>query len=136
MKLRTWCIRIGQLLTKTVLVFTGFLVSLTLLNPATTKAEDNRGGITIRQQNVSIEKVFQSIEKQSGYRFFYNETLLQGAGKVTINLQNVSLQEALDACFHNQPLSYAIVDKTIIVKRRREQQPKAPEAAAVALSRP
>lgn len=136
MKLRTWCIRIGQILTKTVLVFTGFLVCLTLFNPAITKAENNRGGITIRQQNAPIEKVFQSIEKQSGYRFFYNETLLLGAGKVTINLQNVSLQEALDACFHNQPLSYAIVDKTIIVKRRQEQQLKAPEAAAVALSGP
>jgi TonB-linked SusC/RagA family outer membrane protein len=136
MKLRTWCIRMGQILTKTVLVFTGFLISLTLFNPATTKAENNRGGITIRHQNVPIEKVFQSIEKQSGYRFFYNETLLQGAGKVTINLQNVSLQEALEACFQNQPLSYAIVDKTIIVKRRPEQQPKAPELAAVSVSGP
>ena len=136
MKLRTWCIRMGQLLTKTVLVFTGFLISLTVFNPATAKAENNWGGITIRHQNVPIEKVFQSIEKQSGYRFFYNETLLQGAGKVTINLQNVSLQEALEACFQNQPLSYAIVDKTIIVKRRPEQQPQAPELAAVSVSGP
>ncbi len=136
MKLRTWCIRIGQILTKTVLVFTGFLVFLTLFCAASIKAESGRGGITIRQQNVPIEKVFQSIEKQSGYRFFYNETLLQGAGKVTINLQNVSLQEALDACFHNQPLSYAIVDKTIIVKKRPDQRPQAPVAAAVSLSKP
>jgi TonB-linked SusC/RagA family outer membrane protein len=126
----------GQILTKTVLVFTGYLIFLILFNPAISKAEDDRGGITIRQQNAPIEKVFQSIEKQSGYRFFYNETLLQGAGKVTINLQNVSLQEALNACFYNQPLSYAIVDKTIIVKRRQEQQPKAPEAAVAALSAP
>lgn len=136
MKLRTWCIRMGQILTKTVLVFTGFLIFLILFKPAISKAEDDRGGITIRQQNAPIEKVFQSIEKQSGYRFFYNETLLQAAGKVTLNLQNVSLQEALEACFLNQPLSYAIVDKTIIVKKRQEQQPKAPEVAAVALSRP
>jgi TonB-linked SusC/RagA family outer membrane protein len=136
MKLRTWCIRIGQILTKTVLVCTGFLVFLTLFNPATVLAEDDRGGITIRQQNVPIQKVFQTIEKQSGYRFFYNETLLQGAVKVTLNLQNVSLQVALEACFRNQPLSYAIVDKTIIVKRRPEQQPTAPVTAAVSLSRP
>ncbi len=137
MKLRTWCIRIGQNLTKTVLVCTGFLVFLTLFCPQLTKAENDRGGITIRHQNVPIEKVFQSIEKQSGYRFFYNETLLQGAGKVTLNLQNVSLQEALEACFRNQPLSYAIVEKTIIVKKRPEQQSTAPIAtAAVTLSKP
>ena len=138
MKLRTWCIRMGQILTKTVLVFKGFLIFLTLFNPATTQAEDDRGGITIRHENVPIQKVFQSIEKQSGYRFFYNETLLQGAVKVTLNLQNVSLQDALDACFRNQPLSYAIVEKTIIVKRRQEQaQTTAPIAAtAVSFSKP
>ncbi|HEX6431808.1 MAG TPA: carboxypeptidase-like regulatory domain-containing protein, partial [Niastella sp.] len=137
MKLRTWCIRMGQILTKTVLVCTVFLVFLTLFCPQLTKAENDRGGITIRQQNVPIEKVFQSIEKQSGYRFFYNETLLQGAGKVTLNLQNASLQEALEACFRNQPLSYAIVEKTIIVKKRPEQQQStAPITATVTFSKP
>src|SRR3954470_21538904 len=109
MKLRTWCIRSGQKLAKPVLVFAGFLVFLTIFNPATLQAEDDRGGITLRHENVPIQKVFQTIEKQSGYRFFYNETLLQGSVKVTLHLQNVSLQEALDACFRNQPLSYAIV---------------------------
>ncbi|OQP44583.1 hypothetical protein A4H97_09450 [Niastella yeongjuensis] len=136
MKLRTWCIRSGQLLTKPVLVFAGFLVFLTIFNPATMQAEDDWGGITIRHENAPIQKVFQSIEKQSGYRFFYNETLLQGAVKVSLNLQNVSLQEALDACFRNQPLSYAIVDKTIIVKRRPEQQPVAPVPTAVSFTLP
>ncbi|WP_207514017.1 TonB-dependent receptor [Longitalea luteola] len=136
MKLRTWCIRSGQILTKTVLVCTGLLFFLTLIDPVTAQAEDDRGGITIRQQNVPIQKVFQTIEKQSGYRFFYNETLLQGAVNVTVNLQNVSLQVALEACFRNQPLSYAIVDKTIIVKRRPVQQSTAPVTAAVTLSRP
>ncbi|AEV99040.1 hypothetical protein A4D02_10805 [Niastella koreensis] len=135
MKLRTWCIRSGQILAKPVLVFAGFLVFLTIFNPAIIQAENGRGGITIRDENVSIQKVFQSIEKQSGYRFFYNETLLQGAVKVTLNLQNVSLQVALDACFRNQPLSYAIVDKTIIVKRK-QQQSSAPIPTAVSFSNP
>ena len=136
MKLRTWCIRSGQILAKPVLVFAGFLVFLTIFNPATVQAENGRGGITIRHENAPIQKVFQSIEKQSGYRFFYNETLLQGAVKVTLNLQHVSLQEALDACFRNQPLSYAIVDKTIIVKRRPEQQSLAPVPTAVSFTNP
>ncbi|OQP58195.1 hypothetical protein A3860_07675 [Niastella vici] len=136
MKLRTWCIRMGLILTKTVLVCTGMLLFLTLFNPATTKAENGRGGITLRQENAPLQKVFQSIEKQSGYRFFYNETLLQGAVKVTLRLQNASLVEALDACFHNQPLSYAIVDKTIIVKRKKEQPASAPLTAAVSVSNP
>ncbi|WP_205509663.1 TonB-dependent receptor [Longitalea arenae] len=136
MKLRTWCIRSGQILTKTVLVCTGLLIFVTLFHPATAQAEDDRGGITIRQQNVPIQKVFHTIEKQSGYRFFYNETLLQGAVNVTLNLQHVSLQVALEACFRNQPLSYAIVDKTIIVKRRPGQPSAAPVTAAVSTSRP
>jgi TonB-linked SusC/RagA family outer membrane protein len=81
-------------------------------------AELDTQGITIRQQNVPLEKIFQSIEKQTGYRFFYNESLLEGVGKVSLNLQNVSLQEALDACFRDQPFTYSIVERTIIVKRK------------------
>jgi TonB-linked SusC/RagA family outer membrane protein len=46
---------------------------------------------------------------------------LEKASKVTINVQNVSVQEALDACFKNQAfLTYAIVQKSIIIKKKEQ----------------
>lgn len=75
--------------------------------------------ITIKKENASLETVFREIEKQSPYRFFFNETLMKQARPVTIDVERASLSEALEACFKMQPaLTYAIVEKTIIVKRR------------------
>ena len=77
--------------------------------------------ISISERNVSLEDVFSKIEKQSGYQFFYNDRLLQMAHDLTINVTNVSVKEALDACFKNQPLSYSIVNKTVVVEKKKSE---------------
>jgi TonB-linked SusC/RagA family outer membrane protein len=75
-------------------------------------------GVTINKTNVPLQTVFSEIEKQSRYQFFYNESLLQKASNVTIDVKDASIEEALSSCFKNQPLTYALVDNTIIVKRK------------------
>lgn len=79
--------------------------------------------ITIHVKNGSLEKVFTEIGKQSGYHFFFNERLLKDAKKVSLNLQEASLKEALDACFSGQPFNYVIV-KQIVVVRKKETSPE------------
>ena len=74
--------------------------------------------VTLSQRNASLDKIFQEIRKQTGYSFLYtDEQLLQGR-KVSLQLKNVPLEQALDACFLDQPLSWSISDKVIIVKRK------------------
>ncbi len=74
--------------------------------------------VTINQRNSSLDKIFQEIRKQTGYTFLYtDEQLLQGR-KVSLQLKNASLEQVLEACFQDQPLTYAISDKMIIVKRK------------------
>src|SRR5690606_25643305 len=58
--------------------------------------------------------------KQSGYFFWYENSVLQKTGNVSVDLNDVSLKEALDACFKNQPLSYSIIGKTVSVKLKTE----------------
>lgn len=72
--------------------------------------------VTISENNVSLEKAFKLIKKQTGYSFLYTESQLQLFNRVTIHVKNVPIEHALQACFENQPFSYAIMDKTIIVK--------------------
>jgi len=74
--------------------------------------------VTLSQKNVSIEKVFKEIKKQIGYSFLYTDELLQKASKVTVEVKNTPLNLVLDQLFSNQPLSYVIVDQTIIVKNK------------------
>ena len=40
--------------------------------------------ISLSAQNVSLEKIFKEVKKQSGYRFFYEDDLVQNAKKVNI----------------------------------------------------
>jgi hypothetical protein len=62
--------------------------------------------------------VFQELEKQTGYSFLYENKLLEKANKVTISLKNASLQQVLDECFKNQPLSYKIFNNTVVVAEK------------------
>lgn len=74
--------------------------------------------ISISLKKASIEKVFQEIEKQSEYRFFYNEKLLKNSKKITLDIKNSSLNSVLDVCFKDQPFSYVIDDRQIIIKQK------------------
>ncbi|WP_169472411.1 SusC/RagA family TonB-linked outer membrane protein [Pedobacter hiemivivus] len=75
-------------------------------------------------QNVNIQKkdailttVFSTIEKQTGYSFFWkNEDLTKI--KVDVKLQNASLEDALKEVFKGLPLTYSIVKKSIVVQAK------------------
>src|SRR6202012_5558720 len=56
-----------------------------------------------------------------GYGLITKDGLIETANKVTLKIKNVTLKQALDACFKNQPLTYEIVGKTIVVKEKPVQ---------------
>lgn len=72
--------------------------------------------INLSEKDAPLTQVFRKIEEQSGFSFLYNDQTLQRAAKVTLTLKNSTLEEALAACFRDQPLSYTVDGKTIIVK--------------------
>lgn len=78
--------------------------------------------VTLREKNASVEAVFHAIEKQTGYVFFYDHADLQHQ-KISINLKNVTLEEALDRCFAKLPLTYKIIGTTIAIKRKEGVTP-------------
>ncbi|MDB5262379.1 MAG: TonB-dependent receptor plug, partial [Adhaeribacter sp.] len=76
--------------------------------------------ISISEKNAPLEKVFREIGKQSGYLFLYNNELLRKAKPVTLSVKGASLEQVLEACFLGQPLTYSLVEKTIVIKPREE----------------
>lgn len=86
--------------------------------------------ITLHIKNGSLEKAFTQIGKQSGYHFFFNQRLLKDAKKVSLSLKDVTLQEALDACFSDQPFNYVILNQTVVVRKKDEPLPAAKTTAA------
>ena len=73
--------------------------------------------ISISEKDVPLEKVFTQIKQQSSYVFFYDEEWMKQANKVTLNVDNASLETVLKICFLKQPLTYSIVGNTVVLKK-------------------
>ena len=74
--------------------------------------------ITLNEKNASMETVFKDIRKQSGYIIFFDKSLLNNLAPVNIHVTNASLPETLNKCLEDQPLTFSIVDNTIIIKEK------------------
>ena len=88
--------------------------------------------ITIKGENLTLQKVFAEIRKQTGFQFFYADEVLATAKNVTVNIKKAGIDEVLDYCFRDQGLSYTITESTIIVRRKIS----APEPAVAELPAP
>jgi len=82
--------------------------------------------VSIKASGVSLEKICMEIHQQTGYNFFYKDDCINTAKKVTVNLQNAPLTDALDACLKGQAISYKITGKTVVLTLKEtiaDQQP-------------
>ncbi len=81
--------------------------------------------ITVSATNEPLQKVFKEIQKQSGYDFLYLYDLLEKEGNVTVDLKNVTVKDAVEACIKGKNLTYSIVDNAILIKAKEEaKQPQ------------
>lgn len=79
--------------------------------------------VSLSFTNVSLEKVFKEITRQTGYSFLYTDEVLNSTKNVDIRIKNVSLDVALEHAFKNQPLTWSIVAKTVVVQRKQDNTP-------------
>lgn len=77
--------------------------------------------INLRKSKISLVDALSAISTQSGYSVLYDEDLLRNAEHVGLNLNNATIQEALQRCFSNQPFTYTINKRSILIT------PKLPE---------
>jgi TonB-dependent starch-binding outer membrane protein SusC len=74
--------------------------------------------LSLSLKDRSLEDVFREIKKKTGYTFFYKLQMLEQAKKVSLTVENEDLNEVLDIIFKNQPLTYEMVNKTVVVKAK------------------
>lgn len=94
-----------------------FLFTLTINVSANGYSQD----ITLKLNNTSLEKVFNEIRKQTGYVFFYKTDLLKDIPAIKIKVKNASIEETMKACLFDLPLTYFIVDKTIVLNAKQNR---------------
>lgn len=106
-----WNLPLNQ--TIRVMKLTVILLTITCLH-LSAKVFSQR--INLNEKNAAFSTIVKSIEKQSGYRFFYDNKLINPQTRITISLKNVSLEQALEQVLAGKSLVYSIVDQTIVLK--------------------
>lgn len=86
-------------------------------------AQNSSPRINLNEKNIPLEKALSLIEQQSGYDLFYKYNEIEKAARVTVDLRNASIQEALEQVIKNQPFGFVIKDKTIIVTKNHKKTP-------------
>jgi TonB-linked SusC/RagA family outer membrane protein len=107
-------------LTKTlrIMKLTGILLFIAAMHVSAKGLTQDK--ITLSLKNAPLEKVLGEIEAQSGFVFIYKDETVKNK-KVSIQVTNVSLAEALDVCLKDQALSYRIVGKSVAIKSSRKE---------------
>jgi len=78
--------------------------------------------VNLSFNNAPIEKVFKAIINQTNYNFIYTRDQLAEARPVSIQATAIQVAQALEICFKDQPLTYHLEDKYIIVKEKTKTQ--------------
>jgi len=95
----------------TAFILLAFLIQVS----ASSKAQ-----ISLNLKQQSMRKALKDLSKQSGYDFIYADQDISLAKPISLNLNNVSLEKALQLCFADQPLVYEVSDKTVMIKRKEK----------------
>lgn len=105
---------ISRIPTKTLLAMKlTFLLLTTVLIQV--HANTYSQSVSFSGKETPLKKVFSAIEAQSGYVFFYDKVLLNKTKPVTIQFKQLPVEEAVALLLKDQPLSFTIKNKTIII---------------------
>jgi len=82
-------------------------------------SQNNR--ISLKIQDASVYEVVQKIAAQTDYLFLFNENEATQAKKVTVNIKDASLEDAMKAALKGSPLDYNIIENYIVLKPKAEK---------------
>lgn len=71
--------------------------------------------ISFKMQNVTVQEVLASVERQTNYRFTYNPLQIGADRRVTIDLSNKSVTEILDELFLGKKVQYVVDGNNIVL---------------------
>ena len=79
-------------------------------------AQNNENRITITKNNISLKRIFNSIEKQSNYSFIYNSNdIRKHTNSIQVNIDGFTIKETLDYLKELYPINFLFVGNNISV---------------------
>jgi|GEM_PF-38178 len=74
--------------------------------------------VTLSQKNIAISQVFKAIKQQTGYGIVWPADAIKKMAPLDVNFKDSPLEEVLGKCLKDQPFSYTIEEKVIIIKEK------------------
>jgi TonB-linked SusC/RagA family outer membrane protein len=110
---------------KTILLIMQLSIFLLLISvfSSAASAYSQAARLTLKMENARIHEVFDAIEKQSEFYFFYNRNIFDDGRKVSIEMENKLIDEVLDELFRGENISYEISDRNILIKVDKSASP-------------
>ncbi|TKC09742.1 TonB-dependent receptor [Pedobacter frigoris] len=71
--------------------------------------------VSLSVKNANLKQVFSELNKQTGYRFLYNEEIINKSVPVTVHLQNVDIKTILNKVLGKASLDFKIRGETITI---------------------
>lgn len=70
---------------------------------------------TVNYVDITVKEMFDKLESQSEFRFFYNDQFLDLERKVSLNVKDKKMEDILNFLFSSSPVTYKILDNNRIV---------------------
>lgn len=105
-----------------LIVMLGLLFAL----PAVLKAEAQLQKISVDLEDVSVVTLIKELKRQTGVNFLYNVDEVTRNGRISVSVQDWTVEEVLNKYLPRKGLSFSIVNDVIVIrpleKRADEQQ--------------
>ena len=89
--------------------------------------------ISFSEKNAPLNKVFNIIKQQSGFDFFYKGNAINNI-RVTATVNKASIDQVLTLILKDQPYTYVLSDKTVIIRQKQPDNNPEKQVTAPALT--
>ena len=97
--------------------FTLLFLFTTLMQVSASSSYGQKNTVTMDVNGVAMSNVFQIIENQTDFHFFYNRSELNLNQKIDLNVDKKQVADVLGKLFNNSNISYQILGNQIVLKK-------------------
>jgi len=76
--------------------------------------------VTLEGKNISLEKIFKEIRKQTGYNVMLPVKKISVDKTIDVNFSESTLNEVMNKCLAGLPLTYTIDEKSIVIREQEK----------------
>jgi TonB-linked SusC/RagA family outer membrane protein len=94
------------------------LVSSLTLQAADTAKRDGLNTVALSAESASVKEVFETLEAQTDFRFFYNHKTMSNCDRVTLSIKDATFEDALEELAEKADLVFKIRGDQVVVKKK------------------